>query len=126
MTIYNDAYLQETLRVVFEDPLIYKLPKGIVRFDYAPTHGWWVRVTRDGARFRKIFSDGQCESFDDGLRKQFCTGRISLRHSQSLLSTPMPVQLHLSRKIELNFVLRMAGINPMYSWKQSGMTKTTT
>lgn len=69
MTIYDDAYLQETMRVAFEDPLIYKLPKGIVRFDYAHTHGWWVRVTRDGARFRKIFSDGQCESFDDGLRK---------------------------------------------------------
>lgn len=69
MTTYDDAYLQETLRVAFEDPLKFKLPKGIVRFDYAHTHGWWVRVTRDGARFRKIFSDGQCESFEDGLRK---------------------------------------------------------
>ena len=69
MATYDDAYLQETLRVAFEDPLIYKLPKGIVRFDYAHTHGWWVRVKRDGAPFRKIFSDGQCESFDDGLRK---------------------------------------------------------
>lgn len=69
MATYDDAYLQKTLRFAFEDPLIFKLPKGIVRFDYSHTHGWWVRVTRDGARFRKIFSDGQCESFEDGLRK---------------------------------------------------------
>lgn len=69
MTTHNTTHLEETLRIAFEDPLFYKLPKGIVRFDYAHTHGWWVRVTRDGASFRKIFSDGQCESFEDGLRK---------------------------------------------------------
>lgn len=86
MATYDDAYLQETLRVAFEDPLIYKLPKGIVRFDYAHTHGWWARVTRDGVRFRKIFSDGQCESFDDGLRKA-----ILYRH-EILASFPVTIK----------------------------------
>lgn len=59
MTAYDDVYLQEILRIAFENPLVYKLPKGVIRYDYAHTHGWWVRVTRDGARFRKLFSDGQ-------------------------------------------------------------------
>lgn len=86
MATYDDAYLQETLRVAFEDPLIYKLPKGIVRFDYAHTHGWWVRVKRDGAPFRKIFSDGQCESFDDGLHKA-----ILYRH-EILASFPVTIK----------------------------------
>lgn len=66
---YDDEYLRETLRIAFENPLYYKLPKGIMRYDYANTHGWWVRVTRDGAHFRKIFSDGLHESIQDGLQK---------------------------------------------------------
>lgn len=69
MTVHSAAYLKDTLRIAFEDPLWYKIPKGIMRYDYAHTHGWWVRVTRDGATFRKFFSDGQCDSFEDGLRK---------------------------------------------------------
>ncbi|MHB1233447.1 MAG: HNH endonuclease [Burkholderiales bacterium] len=80
MATYDDAYLQETLRKAFEDPLLYKLPQGIIRYDYAHTHGWWVRVTRDGARFRKIFSDGQFESLDDGLRQ-------AILHRHKILSS---------------------------------------
>lgn len=93
MAEYDDAYLQETMRVAFEDPLVYKLPKGIIRYDYAHTHGWWVRVTRDGAHFRKIFSDGQCESFDDGLRKA-----IRYRH-EILASFPVTIRHVHARSI---------------------------
>lgn len=93
MPTYDDAFLQETLRVAFEDPLIYKLPKGITRYDYAHTHGWWVRVTRDGAHFRKIFSDGQSDSFEDGLRKA-----ILYRH-EILTSFPVTIRHVHSRSI---------------------------
>lgn len=93
MTTYDDAYLQETLRIAFQDPLVYKLPKGIIRYDYAHTHGWWVRVTRDGAHFRKIFSDGQFESLDEGLRKA-----ILYRH-EILASFPVTIKHIHSRAI---------------------------
>lgn len=86
MTAYDDVYLQEILRIAFENPLVYKLPKGVIRYDYAHTHGWWVRVTRDGARFRKLFSDGQHESFEDGLRKA-----ILYRH-EILSSFPVTIK----------------------------------
>lgn len=86
MATYDDAYLQETLRKAFEDPLLYKLPQGIIRYDYAHTHGWWVRVTRDGAHFRKIFSDGQFDSFDAGLREA-----IMHRH-EILASFPVTIK----------------------------------
>ena len=69
MATYDDAYLQETLRVAFEDPLIYKIPKGILRFDHAHTHAWRVRVIRDKVPFIDYFYDGESQSFDEGLRK---------------------------------------------------------
>lgn len=93
MQAYDDAYLQETLRIAFGDPQVYKLPKGIIRYDYAHTHGWWVRVTRDGAHFRKIFSDGQCDSFEDGLRKA-----ILYRH-EILASFPVTIRHVHARSI---------------------------
>jgi predicted HNH restriction endonuclease len=103
MSAYDDAYLQETLRVAFEDPLLYKLPKGIIRYDYAHTHGWWVRVTRDGAHFRKIFSDGQCDSIDDGLRKAIlyrheilASFPVTIRHIHTRAISPEP-----EKRIEL-------------------------
>lgn len=68
MATYDERYLEQTLRTVFEDPAVYKLPKGIVRYDYATTHGWWVRVTRDKAHFRKIFSEGVLGSIENALR----------------------------------------------------------
>lgn len=97
MPTYDDAYLQETMRIAFEDPLIYKLPKGIIRYDYAHTHGWWARVTRDGAHFRKIFSDGQCNSFEDGLRKAILYRHeilssfpVTIRHVHARAISPEP------------------------------------
>lgn len=93
MPTYDDAYLQETLRVAFEDPLIYKLPKGIIRYDYAHTHGWRVKVTRDGVPFSQIFYDGQCESFEDGLRKA-----IVHRH-EILASFPVTIKHVHARSI---------------------------
>lgn len=67
--IYDDEYLKEVLRIVFEDPLLYKVPKGVIRYDYVNTHGWWVRVMREGVRFRTFFSDSVHGSIQEALRK---------------------------------------------------------
>lgn len=103
MAAYDDVYLTETLRKVFEDPLLYKLPKGIIRYDYAHTHGWWVRVTRDGARFRKIFSDGQFASLDEGLHqailhrhKILASFPVTIKHIHARAIPPEP-----EKRIEL-------------------------
>lgn len=85
MSEYDNDYLEETLRKAFEDPALYKLPKGVIRYDYAHTHGWWVRVTRNGAPFRKLFSDGQFPSIADGLRS-------AIIHRHELLAS-FPVTL---------------------------------
>lgn len=97
MRTYDEAHLKETLRVALEDPMVYKVPKGITRYDYAQTHGWWVRVRRDGAYFRKIFSDSLCDSPEDGLRKAIlyrhellASFPVTIRHvhSRTLLQKP--------------------------------------
>lgn len=35
-----------------------KVPKGIIRFEQGNTRAWWVRIKRERAVFRKLFSDG--------------------------------------------------------------------
>ncbi len=45
------------------------MPLGIRRHDYGNVHGWWVRVSRDKAMFRKLFSDGVHGSIENSLKK---------------------------------------------------------
>jgi len=93
MPVYDDAYLENTIRQVFEDPEHYKLPRGVLRYDYAKTHGWWVRVTRDKAHFRQLFSDGVYGSVDNALR-------LALVYRHQLLSSfPMTIQRTNSRNL---------------------------
>jgi predicted HNH restriction endonuclease len=96
MSIYDARYLEQTLRMVFEDPASYKLPKGIIRYDYATTHGWWVRVTRDKAHFRKIFSEGVVGSIESALRLA-----IVYRH-EILSSFPVTINTTTSRGLSAN------------------------
>ncbi|MEW5756574.1 MAG: HNH endonuclease [Pseudomonadota bacterium] len=46
-----------------------KVPKGIIRFEQGSTRGWWVRVKREDAHFRKLFSDGVYGSSEAALEK---------------------------------------------------------
>jgi hypothetical protein len=46
-----------------------KVPKGIIRFEQGNTRGWWVRIKRENATFRKLFSDGVYGSPDNALEK---------------------------------------------------------
>jgi hypothetical protein len=94
MTIYDESHLQETLRRALEDPLLFKLPKGVIRYDYANTHGWWSRVTRDGVQFSQFFSDGKQESFSEGLKKA-----IIHRH-QVLAAFPVTIKVAHARNLQ--------------------------
>jgi predicted HNH restriction endonuclease len=87
--MYDDQFLEETLRRAFSDDQYYCVPRGIMRFDYGKAHGWWVRVTRDGAQFKQLFSDGPHGSIEGALR-----AAISFRH-ELLASFPVTLkQVH--------------------------------
>ncbi len=94
MTMYDESYLKETLRRALEDPLLFKLPQGIIRYDYAKTHGWWSRVTRDGVQFSQFFSDGKQASFVEGLKNA-----IIHRH-QVLAAFPVTIKVAHARNLQ--------------------------
>lgn len=94
MTAYDESYLRETLRRAFEDPLLFKLPRGIIRYDYGNTHGWWARVTRDGVPFSQFFSDSKQASLAEGLRNA-----IVQRH-QVLAAFPVTMKVTHARNLQ--------------------------
>ena len=67
--MFDENHLKETLRKAFEDPDYYNVPTGIIRDDFTNVHGWWVRVTRDRAAFRKLFSDNKYGSIPEALKQ---------------------------------------------------------
>lgn len=93
MFAYNDEYLERTLRMAFESPDHYKLPRGVIRYDYAHTHGWRARLTRDRAKFEQMYYDGQSGSIESGLRKA-----IQYRH-EILSSFPITITKTFSRTL---------------------------
>lgn len=68
MTASESSRLKEILAKAFSDDEYYYLPKGITRYDYGNMHGWWVRLSRDGAKFHQFFHDSQYLSFNEGLK----------------------------------------------------------
>lgn len=78
--MYDDKFLQETLHLTFENGEYYNVPKAIIRFDYANSHGWWVRITRDGTIFRKLFSDRKNGSISNALKE-------AIRYRHEILSS---------------------------------------
>jgi predicted HNH restriction endonuclease len=115
--IYDNNFLSETLRHVFEDEQYYNVPKGIIRFDYGNDHGWWVRVTRDKAQFKKLFSDGVYGSIAESLRKS-----ILYRH-EILSSFPITTKYIYSRSLPVNSEDRITRVKekgnkqPYIAWK---------
>ena len=92
MQAFDENYLEQTLRTAFDDPLSYKLPKGVTRYDYANTHGWWVRVTRERVKFRQLFSDGVCGSIENALR-------LALLYRHELLSSFPMATIAVNKRI---------------------------
>jgi predicted HNH restriction endonuclease len=83
---YDQDYLDLCLERAFEDPELYTVPQGITRYDYATTHGWWLRISRDKAQFKEMFYDKSCGSIDEALRRA-----IRRRH-EILVSFPVTIK----------------------------------
>jgi len=115
--LYDDNFLNETLERAFEDERYFGVPKGVVRFDYGNSHGWWVRVTRDKAQFKQLFSDGQYASIEAALR-----AAILYRHDL-LSSFPLTLNIVNSKHLPLESENRIERIeikgkfNPYIAWK---------
>jgi hypothetical protein len=93
--MYDDKYLEETLKRAFEDPLFYNVPKGIRRHDYTATHGWFLRMFRNKVPYREVFSDGVWGSIHDSLEAAI------IRRHEILSSTPVTIKKISNRGLPL-------------------------
>lgn len=91
---YDEAQLDRTLRIAFEDPDVFMVPKGIIRFDYGSTHAWRVNISRDKAKFVEYFYDGPSASIESGLRRA-----ILFRH-EILAAFPVTIEAHYKRVLD--------------------------
>jgi predicted HNH restriction endonuclease len=64
---FDNKYLEETLSKAIEDKDYFYIPKGLTRYDFGNSHGWWVRVERDQAKFHQFFSDGKYGSPEEAI-----------------------------------------------------------
>jgi len=80
---YDDAYLAETLELALGDPEVFRVPVGIVRYDYGRTHGWFVRIMVDGERTNDMFYDSKEGSPEDAFR-------AALIHRHKILASRPP------------------------------------
>ena len=92
--VQDEAQLERTLRIAFEDPQIFMVPKGIIRFDYGTTHAWRVNISRDRAKFVEYFFDGISGSLENGLRRA-----ILYRH-EILSAFPVTISVKSKRAID--------------------------
>lgn len=87
--MYDSKFLEDTIQEVFASATHFMLPKGIVRFDYSNDHGWYVRLTRNRAKFQKLFCDSQFDGYEGSLKEA-----ILYRH-HILLENPITlIQVH--------------------------------
>lgn len=91
---YDEAQLERTLRIAFEDPAVFMVPMGIIRFDYGTTHAWRANLTRDNVKFVEYFFDGQSGSIENGLRRA-----ILYRH-EVLAAFPMTVDVRVGKFLD--------------------------
>jgi len=93
--MYDDQYLEETLKRTFEDPVFYNVPKGIRRHDYKATHGWFLRMFRNKKPYREVFSDGVWGSIQDSLEAAI------IRRHEILSTTPVTIKKISNRGLPL-------------------------
>jgi hypothetical protein len=114
--VYDEAQLDRSLRIAFEDPEVFRVPKGIMRFDYESTHAWRVNIARDKAKFVEYFYDGQSGSVENGLRRA-----ILLRH-EILSSFPVTIEVPFGRALaqepekRIRRITEPGKVNPYICW----------
>lgn len=91
---YDEAQLDRTLRIAFEDPEVFMVPKGIIRFYYGSTHAWRVNIARDKAKFVEYFYDGPSGSLENGLR------RVILYRHEILAALPVTIEMKYGRAMD--------------------------
>ena len=74
----NIAPLEEDIKLALGDSDDFLVPTGIMRYDHKQTHGWWVRIQRDQASFKKFFSDSVHGSPEEALAE-------ALKHRHEIL-----------------------------------------
>ena len=115
--VFDEAYLEYTLHHAFSDPNTFRIPRGIIRFDYGTTHAWRVNVARDKAKFVEYFYDGQAGSIENGLRLA-----ILYRH-EILEAFPVTITLQHGRMLDpepekrIQRVTEPGRLNPYVFWR---------
>lgn len=84
--MFDEQHLHNTITRAFNDADAYNIPKGITRFDFGNTHGWWVRIRRDRAAFNQFFSDGKNEGIEGALL-------AAIKHRHEIISS-FPLELN--------------------------------
>ena len=89
--------------------------KGISRIDSKHTHGWFVRVYRDGKAIGKFFSDGVHGGRDEALQK-------ARQHKidYDLENPPSPFQGRVRMKPQKNNKTGVLGISETYETWRNG------
>lgn len=60
--------LAACLAKAFEDDAYYHVPSAITRYDYDTTHGWWLRINRNGEPYQELFYDSVHNGPEDALK----------------------------------------------------------
>ena len=95
ISMYDDAFLKETLRRALEDMEYFHMPKGVKRYDYGSQHGWWVRIRRDKVPFRHLSKDSDHGSSQESLKQ-------ALIHRHNILkSFPVTIKQIHSRSLPI-------------------------
>lgn len=115
--MYDDKFLQETLRSAFESDEYYNVPQGIIRFDYGKDHGWWVRVSRDRVMFRELFSDGKHVSIQEALRQAILRRHEILSNFPVTIKKPSPRSLPLEPEKRIHRYEEKGKLRPYIHWR---------
>lgn len=89
---FDEKYLEETIATATGDSEFFNIPKGLTRYDFGNSHGWWVRVERDQAKFHQFFSDGKYGGIEEALIEA-----INFRH-EVISSFPLELRRRLGTK----------------------------
>lgn len=89
--------------------------RGISRIDSRNTHGWFVRVYRDGHIHSKMFSDGLHGGRQEALEASVRYHReYESKHPRSYIST------RIRQRPQKNNTSGVVGVSDTYCWSRSG------
>lgn len=109
--------LDQDLEIAFGDPQCYKIPSGIIRYDYSRSHYWWLRIRRDGARFEERYFDGASGGIENGLKMAIKFRNELLANFPITLPTKKVRQLQNSHEKRVKRTKDVDGDKIYYYWQ---------